>query len=254
MPQVVRALADAGAVVDVIHPLERAVDLSQVQVRHDLYVLRQISRLALSLAGALHEQGAAIVNPFPATIALRDRIIKSRVLQIAGVPTPSTYVASTPDQLAPMLDEGPLVVKPYQEGGGIRIVRTPAELAQVNYGRDPVFSQRYHPPQGSDCKIYAIGEQLFGVKKVFPRHTEAEKLGEPFTLTPEFRNIARLCGKAFNIDLYGLDIIESDGKAYVVDMDTIPGYKGVPDAPGLLARYLYAAADRAARGEALRAG
>lgn len=250
MPQVVRALADAGAVVDVIHPLERAVDLSQVQVRHDLYVLRQMSRLALSLAGVLHEQGAAIVNPYPATVALRDRVIKSRVLQIAGVATPPTYVASTSDQLAPMLEEGPLVVKPYQEGGGygIRIVRTPAELADVDYGRDPIFAQRYYPPQGRDCKIYAIGEQLFGVKKVFPRRTEAEKLGEPFTLTPEFRDIARRCGRAFKIDLYGVDIIMSDGTAYVVDMDSIPGYKGVPDAPMLLARYFYAAAERAARG------
>ena len=252
MPGVVRALADAGAVVDVIHPLERAIDLSQVRIQHDLYVLRQMSRLSLSLAGALHEQGANIVNPYPATAALRDRVIKSRVLQVAGVPTPTTYVASSPDQLAPLLDEGPLVVKPCQGGGGhhIAIVRTPAELARVDRGREPAFAQRYHPPQGRDYKIYAIGEQLFGVKKVFPRRTEAEKLGEPFTLTPELRDIAQRCGRAFDIDLYGVDVIESDGKTYVVDMDSIPGYKGVPDAPGLLARYFYAAAERAAQGKA----
>jgi len=30
-----------------------------------------------------------------------------------------------------------------------------------------------------------------------------------------------------------------------VDMDSIPGYKGVPDAPLLLARYFYDAAERA---------
>jgi len=200
MPSVVRALADAGAVVDVIHPLERAVDLSQVRVKHDLYVLRQMSRLSLSLAGALHQQGAVIVNPYSATAALRDRVIKSRVLQVAGVPTPTAYVASSPDQLAPLLDEGPLVVKPYQGGGGhhIAIVRTAPELARVDRGREPLFAQR--------------------------------------------------CGRAFDIDLYGVDIIESDGKKYVVDMDSIPGYKGVPDAPRLLARYFYAAAERAAQG------
>ena len=248
MPSVVRALADAGAEVDVIHPLERAVDLSQVRVQHDMYVLRQMSRLSLSLAGALHEQGAVIVNPYPVTAALRDRVIKSRVLQLAGVPTPTTYVASTPSQLAPLLEEGPLVIKPYQEGGQIKIIRTPVELAQVELGRDPVFAQRYHPPQGRDCKIYVIGGQLFGVKKVFPRRTEEEKLGEPFTLTPELSDIARRCGRAFEIDLYGVDVIESDGKAYVVDMDSIPGYKGVPDAPLLLARYFYDAAERAVEG------
>jgi ribosomal protein S6--L-glutamate ligase len=248
MPRVVRALAERGAVVDVIHPLEHAVDLSKVRVQHDIYVLRQMSRLSLSLAGVLHSQGAVIVNPYPVTVALRDRVIKSRVLQLAGVPTPATYVASTPSQLAPLLEEGPLVVKPYQESGGrqITIVRTLAELDQVELGKDSVFAQRYHPPEGRDCKIYAIGEQLFGVKKVFPRRTEEEKLGEPFTPTPEMQDIARRCGQAFEIDLYGVDIIESDGKAYVVDMDSIPGYKGVPDAPTLLASYFYDAAVHAA--------
>src|SRR5207245_7516066 len=94
---------------------------------------------------------------------------------------------------------------------------------QVEVGRGPVFAQRYHPPQGRDCKIYVIGGQIFGVKKVFPRRTEEEKLGEPFTLTPELSDLGRRCGRAFEIELYGVDVIESDGKAYVVDMDSIPG-------------------------------
>src|SRR2546427_2956465 len=77
MPTVVRALADAGVVVEVIHPVEQAVDLSRVRVEHDLYVLRRMSGLALSLAGALHEAGATIVNPYPASAALHDRDRKS---------------------------------------------------------------------------------------------------------------------------------------------------------------------------------
>ena len=56
MPAVMRALADAGAIVDVIHPVDNFVDLSTVRVEHDLYVLRHTHGLALSLAGALHAQ------------------------------------------------------------------------------------------------------------------------------------------------------------------------------------------------------
>src|SRR5207249_8433305 len=124
-------------------------------------------------------------------------VIKSRVLQLAGVPTPTTYVASTPSQLAPLLEEGPLVIKPYQEGGQVKIVRTPAELAQVELDRDAVFAQRYHPPQGRDCKIYVIGEQSVGVKMVFPRRTEVEELGETFTLIPVLSHIAQRFLHAF---------------------------------------------------------
>ena len=251
MPDVVRALGESGALVDAIHPVDGMVDLSKVRIEHDLYVLRHTSGLSLSLAGALHELGAAIVNPYPVSAALRDKIIASRILQAAGIRTPATYVASHPDQLVPLLDWGPLVIKPYQGAGGhhVRIIRSPAELAEVNCGREPVFAQRYHANDGRDRKIYAIGGRLFGVKKVFPRRTEEEKLGEPFTVTPELRELTLGCGRAFGIDLYGVDIIESEGTLYVVDMCSIPGFKGVPDALRHLVQYFLAAAERAAQGE-----
>src|SRR6059036_1362881 len=104
MPAVVQAVAESGVVVDVIHPVDHAVDLSEVRVEHDLYILRHTSGLSLSLAGALHQLGAAILNPYPVSAALRDKIIASRILQAAGIRTPATYVASHPDQLVPLLD------------------------------------------------------------------------------------------------------------------------------------------------------
>jgi len=246
MPEVVRVLAATGVDVSVIHPVEHAIDLAKLRVEHDLYVLRKMSGFALSLAGALHELGAAIINPYPVSAALRDKIITFRTLQAAGVPTPATYVADRAQALAPLLDAGPLVIKPYDGGGGhhVRIVSSAAELAEVPHEhREPVFAQRYHPPQGRDRKIYAIGGRLFGVKKVFPRRTAAEKVGEPFALTPELTTIAEQCGRAFGIDLYGVDIIESEGRPYVVDMCSIPGFRGVADAPRLLAQYFRMAAD-----------
>src|SRR2546422_7912122 len=68
-PLVVKAVADLGAEVGIVHPLSGPLKLSALQVRHDLYVLRKLSGLALSLAGALHELGATILNPYPATAA-----------------------------------------------------------------------------------------------------------------------------------------------------------------------------------------
>src|SRR5256886_6134509 len=78
MPDVVRALGESGALVDVIHPVDGMVDLSKVRIEHDLYVLRHTSGLSLSLAGALHELGAVMVNPYPVSAALRDKVIASR--------------------------------------------------------------------------------------------------------------------------------------------------------------------------------
>src|SRR2546422_277643 len=91
---VMRALAGAGVDVDLVYPVDQAVDLSHVRVEHDLYVLRKTSGLAFSLAGALHALGAVVVNPYPVTAALRDKVISFRILQAAGIPTPATHVAS----------------------------------------------------------------------------------------------------------------------------------------------------------------
>jgi ribosomal protein S6--L-glutamate ligase len=254
--QLVRAmqiLSERGVTVDIIHPTDRVIDLATIRVEHDLHVLKKKHDLPQSLAGALHALGATIVNPYPASLALHDKIVTGRILQAAGVLTPATYVVSQPGMLAPLLETGPLVVKPYRgsSGYGVRVVRTAAELPIAPDGKDPVFAQRYHPPEGRDRKIYVIGDRLFGVKKVFPARTEAEKYGEPFVPGPELCEITRRCGQAFGIDLYGVDVVESEGRAYVVDMSSIPGFKGVPDAPQLLADYFHKAAKRAAGGRPL---
>src|SRR5204863_1147176 len=152
-------------------------DLAKLRIEHDLYVLRKRCGFALSLAGALHHLGAAIVNPYPVSAALYDKIITVRILQAAGVPTPATYVAQDPQELTPLLDAGSLVIKPYEGASGhhVRIVENAAELADVPHEhREPVFAQRYHPPQGRDRKIYVIGNELFAVKKICARRTEED--------------------------------------------------------------------------------
>src|SRR5213078_1944857 len=183
----------------------------------------------------------------------RESVSRDRSAARQGDRRPDSRGRRGPDLLTPLLDRGPLVVKPFDGtcGLGVRVVHTEAELladARPEHKPPPILAQRYHPPQGRDLTIYVIGERLFGVRKVFPARTEAEKYGEPFTPTAEQADIALRCGRAFGIDLYGVDLIESEGRTYVVDMSSIPGFKGVPDAPSHLASYFYAAAERAASG------
>src|SRR2546423_15584568 len=95
-----------------------------------------------------------------------------------------------------------------------------------------------------------MGGELFGVKRFGPPRPVADKLGEPFAVEPELAEIVQCCGDAFGIDLYGVDIVISEGRPYVVDASSFPGFKGVPDAGKRLACYLRAAAEHAAQGRA----
>src|SRR2546430_10109464 len=103
-------------------------------------------------------------------------------------------------------------------------------------------------------KIYSIGSERFGVLRVRPARTPEETRGDPFNLTPELEDIARRCGSAFGIDLFGLDVVESEGRPYVIEISSLPGFQGVPHGPRRLARYIYAAAERAVRGESIVPG
>ena len=198
MPEVVRLLSQRGAKVDLMYPEEQLIDLSKVRVEHDLYILKAKTELSLSLSGALHAAGAAILNPYPVSVMLRDKIITFQVLQAAGVPVPDSYAVSHADQLNPLLEEGPLVLKPYKgsQGEGIHVVWRADDLAGLPFNGGPVFAQRYHVPQGRDRKLYSIGGELFGVKRVWPARSLDQKRGESFTVTPELRQIALRCGRA----------------------------------------------------------
>jgi 3'-phosphoadenosine 5'-phosphosulfate (PAPS) 3'-phosphatase/glutathione synthase/RimK-type ligase-like ATP-grasp enzyme len=257
MPAVLALLRARGAEVDVLHPDDELVDLADVRVEHDLYVLKSGGDAALSLAGALHAQGAAVLNPYPVAAALRDKVVSTRILQRAGVPVPDSWVTKDPASLAPLLEAGPLITKPYRgsQGRGVRVVRTAAELADAEPPDGGlILAQRYHPPDGEDRKIYCIGGRVFGVSRVWPPRTYEDKLGRPFPISSELADVARRCGDAFGVELFGVDVVVSGGVPFVVDMQGFPGFKGVPDAAEHLAAAILGAARRASHGRAAGGG
>src|SRR5256886_5635745 len=257
MREVVGLLAEWGATAEPVHLGDELIDLARIRVDYDLYVLKDMSELAMRVAAALHTAGAALLTPYPASATLRDRIVKLRVLQAAGVPAPKTFVASNVDQLRAALEHGPLVIKPHRKltrsapGEGIHVVRDRAELAALPPISEPVFAQRYHASDGPDRKIYSIGSEIFGVLRSWPARTHREKLGQAFTPDAELVDITRRCGAALGIDLFGVTVVQSGGKPYVVDLTSIPGFKRGPDAPRRLAGYIYAATERALNGAPL---
>ena len=248
--QTVEVLSGRGVKLDLIYPENQVSDISQVKVENDLYIIKSGSELSMSLAGMLHAMGAATLNPYPIVAMMRNKIIVTRTLQAAGVPTPETYIGTDLKQLIPLLESGPLILKPYRgsRGLGISILWDPSSLIELVVD-GPFLAQRYYKPDGPDHKIFNIGGQLFGVRRIWPIRKYEDKIGEPFTVTPELAEIAARCGVAFGIDLYGVDVVVSEGVPYVVDINKFGSYMGIPDAPQLLADYILNYGERVLSGE-----
>lgn len=238
------------------HEVEGAIAEEQLtrpdvlEPEHDLYVLKSHTQLSLSLAGVLDAAGARLLEPYESCAKTQNKIITSRLLRAAGVATPRTWVLGDPAELAPVIAEQPLIVKPYQghRGADVQIVHSLPQLtaaAAAARRAGPVVVQDYIPGPGEDLKLYVIGDEVFAVRKHFSS-TSFTVAGRPAAVTPEVRELALRCGGALGLGLYGIDVIESSCGPVAVDVNYFPGYKGVPGAAPLIADHIDARALRAA--------
>jgi ribosomal protein S6--L-glutamate ligase len=241
--ETISLLQERGTRVQVVYPEEEIVRLDTLAVEADLYLHKSNTELALSLATALEGLGARVVNSAAASARTKDKVLAAATLHRAGLPTPRTLAAGEPAQLATKLADGPLMLKPHRGhyGVGLAVIDEAAALPARDTYPDLVFAQAYLARARTDLKIFAIGDEVFGVRKPFSTDS-FRRVGEPTPLSPALEEIARRCGRAFGLELFGLDIAEGEHGAYVVDVNSFPGYRGVPDAARRLAYFVRNAA------------
>ena len=237
--EAVEILRSRGAAVELIQPRQMNFELSEIRISHDLYVIKSIAMpMAASYAAAVHALGAPTFNPFPVVQMIRNKIATMRLLAEYGVPIPETYVAANCEFFVPLLQQGPLIVKPFMgsRGIGINLVSTREELEIAAGDIPPIFAQRFYPSDdGLDHKISYIGGKIFGVKRIFPLRTYSDKSGTPFEVDDGIREIASTIKDALTIDMFTFDLIVSGGKPYVVDVGAFGSLMGVPNAPLMVA-------------------
>lgn len=241
-PIFVRAMAllgERGFTVSSGIPEEALLCPDRLGVRHDLYVLKSQTELALSVAGVLHDRGGRFLNPYPACAIAQNKITAASRLAAAGVPVPRCWLTADFGRLCELAAERPIVVKPYRghRGAGVVLAHTPDDLVGIQLTEQPMLVQEFIPGRGGDLKIYVVGRNVFAVRKDFSSES-FRAVGVPVPVTPEVREIALRCAQAFGIGLFGLDIIESPDGPVVVDFNHSPGFRGVPDAAPLIARHI----------------
>jgi ribosomal protein S6--L-glutamate ligase len=242
--RVLDLLRERGATLEVLEPSTYTFDLGQLRLRSDIYILKSVSSpMGFSIASALHARGAVTRNPFPVCMLLRNKITAMTVLADHGVPIPRTYAAVDRHAHAPLLAEGPLVIKPYNgsRGVGVHIVHTREELDALDLSSHGhiVFAQRYHPSDDQlDHKISVIDDRVFGVKRIFPIARYDDKLGVPFEPSEEVREIARRIANALGITLFSFDVVMSANRPYVVDVGMFGSFMGVAGASELITDWI----------------
>lgn len=258
--EVLNGLKASGADVEVVTERSGLIDLENFIFNYDLYLFKSHSPLAESLAAAAHYRGARLLNEYPATMKVRDKVLTCTLLLQAGIPTPRTFVTDSIETLRPIAQEMPIVVKPYRgrRGMGIEICLNEADFdalvkrraADVSGNDDDggedgsalgdrlIFAQEYEEHEPYDYKAYAIGDYVYAIKRIFPAKTKEEKLGTPVGDDPELVDLVRRCGKLFGLQLYGVDLVKTPKGYSVIEVNCFPGYKGVPQGGERISQFI----------------
>ncbi len=212
----------------------------------DLYLLKSHAPQALDLAHVLEEKGALVINSWASSVACQDRVLMAERMREANLPWPYTWSFTT---LGSMLTDRdflsklpfPLIIKSYYSHRGDLVDKVDSieqlEALAVEWRQEPVVLQEFAAGDGWDIKLWVIDQQIFAARRRTPLEVNAPK--EDFPIAPEelpdeWAHITLEIGRVFNMRLYGVDLLITERGPMIVDVNSFPGFRGVPGADSAL--------------------
>ncbi|HEX9162149.1 MAG TPA: ATP-grasp domain-containing protein [Thermoanaerobaculia bacterium] len=243
--EVMRDLERRGWHVDARITENEPLSIEDLRVEHDLYVLKSSSPMTDQVAALIAANGGRTLNDIAAVQRIRNKIWVDKFLRDRGIPIPESYLGRATDLQSVLEQRGALIIKPIggRHGVGVRLVRDVRGLHEASHG-DGVYAQEFKSGDGFDRKIYVAGGEVWASKKAFASGASYMANAQPVRLTPEMRSVALRIGQLLGLEIYGIDMIESEDGLWVVDVNGFPGFKGLSGVEPVLASYI----DRRARG------
>jgi len=210
-------------------------EISASRARHAAYTLESL--------------GAVVANSAAATEVCADKWLTSLALRRAGVPTPRTTLALTPEAALSEVEAMgyPVIVKPLTSSWGRRIslVRDAdaarAVLEHCAALPSPqahlIYLQQFVDKPGRDIRVVVAGGQALAASYRFSTdwRTNVAQGGrsEPCPMTPELSKLAVASAHAVDADFAGVDIVEDrDGTPLVLEVNHNVEFSGIQHAHG----------------------
>jgi RimK family alpha-L-glutamate ligase len=193
----------------------------------------------------LEERGVRVVNS-PRTIERTvDKFWTSALLEQCGVPTPETIVCDNAEEaVAGFRRLGDVIVKPLFGSMGLGMVRVSNEemayrvFRTIEQIRGVYYLQRTIDHDGADIRAFIVGGRVIGAieRRSAGWRTNLARGGtaRSVSLPENLGALALRAAAAVSADYAGVDLLVSkDGTVYVLEVNGIPGWKGLQEATGL---------------------
>jgi len=192
--------------------------------------------------------GAFCINTAEAILASRDKLYAHQVLARAGVATPVTTFARSPDDVdhvIKIVGGAPLVVKLVQgsQGRGVVLTET-AQAARSVIGAfqdleaDILVQEFIGEAKGTDLRCFVIGGKVVGamLRRAAPGEFRANlhrgASPETVKLSRQEREIAIRAARCLGLEVAGVDLLRSRDGPKVLEVNSSPGLEGIERVTG----------------------
>ncbi|MGZ4110898.1 MAG: ATP-grasp domain-containing protein [Tumebacillaceae bacterium] len=208
------------------------VIISRAQVRYDNW------QMDSEMYEAMAEMGLPVLDPANFFLPSESKLLTMQKLAKAGLTVPETFQCRTVDEIKQVWQEfGQIVIKPSYGYAGCDVERVSGEFADhvamveaMLEKYHTVLVQRYIPHPGGDIRTTVIGDEIaFGIRRIPNERTWKANLSlgasyERYEATDVIRDVTMRAVQTMGITIAGLDILEHEGKHYILEVNNVPGW------------------------------
>lgn len=236
---------NSGLLKVVVNGVDVVKDVNAIIVRPIGRCSLEWAIFRMDLLYALQDYGITIVNKPQAIERCVDKFRILYLLQLHGIPVPETIVtenASLAYRYSMHIRSKEVVIKPIfgsRGHGSTKIVLSDRDvlwevLHAMAFTRHVLYIQTFLRHGGMDIRALVVGNRVIAsMYRIAPRgmwKTNVAQGAQPLAiekLNPEIEDIAIKSARAVGCDVAGVDIVVADGKPYVLEINSQPGWKGL---------------------------
>jgi len=193
----------------------------------------------------LEDRGVRVMNSPRAIERTVDKFWTSALLEQCGLPTPDTIVCETAEEaVAAFRELGDVIVKPLFGSMGLGMVRVSDEemafrvFKTIEQIRGVYYLQRAIEHEGRDIRAFVVGGRVLAAieRRSDGWRTNLSRGGtaRPIELSEAWAGLAVRAAAAVGAEYAGVDLLPArDGAVYVLEVNGIPGWKGLQEATGV---------------------
>lgn len=239
------------------------IQKSKPQVFYEGKSLEGIDAIIPRIAISTQSYGSAIIRQFEmmnvfsttgslAFIRTRDKLRSMQLLARKDIDFPKTVFAHSSKRtedvgkLIDIVGGAPLIIKLARGSLGVGVVlaetRSAAKaIIQAFYSQEVniLLQEFIEEASGTDVRVFIVGGKIVGaMKRIAPEGEFRSNIhlgatSESIKLTRAERNIALAAAKAMNLQIAGVDILQSNRGPLVMEVNAFPGLQGIETTTGL---------------------